>query len=171
MHPGQPCLFLLIIINNKQSQSKTKSLTQIPSDHPSSINMQLKNILAVFAAINLVTAAPTPDEDDLEFIDGPEGSADEFDIVKRGQATFYCKGAVVNSKDKGGVAGTKCGLSLASISPGQLQYVILHHSSLQCKEATNTLGPPEIWQVGFLHRLQLDASAWLREPSDALLLC
>ncbi|RAH79100.1 hypothetical protein BO86DRAFT_402123 [Aspergillus japonicus CBS 114.51] len=73
--------------------------------------MQLKNILAVFAALNLVTAAPTPDEDDLEFIDGPEGSADEFDIVKRGQATFYCKGAVVNSKDKGGVAGTKCGLS------------------------------------------------------------
>ncbi|PYI26435.1 hypothetical protein BP00DRAFT_430356 [Aspergillus indologenus CBS 114.80] len=106
--------------------------------------MQLKNILAVFAALNLVTAVPTPDEDDLEFIDGPEGSADEFDIVKRGQATFYCKGAVVNSKDKGGVAGTKCGPSckcscatVASISPGQLQYVIFHHSSLQCKEATN----------------------------------
>ncbi|RAH50451.1 uncharacterized protein BO95DRAFT_497706 [Aspergillus brunneoviolaceus CBS 621.78] len=66
--------------------------------------MQLKNVLAVFAALNLVTAAPTPDEDGLEIIDGPEGGADEFEIVKRGQATFYCKGAVVS-----GLAGTNCG--------------------------------------------------------------
>ncbi|PYH86244.1 hypothetical protein BO82DRAFT_350497 [Aspergillus uvarum CBS 121591] len=73
--------------------------------------MQLKNVLAVFAALNLVTAAPTPDEDSLEFVDGPEGGADEFEIVKRGEASFWCKGAVVNDKYKGGVAGTKCGWS------------------------------------------------------------
>ncbi|RAH71264.1 uncharacterized protein BO66DRAFT_437285 [Aspergillus aculeatinus CBS 121060] len=71
--------------------------------------MQLKNILAVFAALNLVTAAPTPDEDGLEYIDGPEGGSDEFEIVKRGEVSFWCKGAVVSDKYKGGVAGTKCG--------------------------------------------------------------
>ncbi|PYH42465.1 uncharacterized protein BP01DRAFT_404768 [Aspergillus saccharolyticus JOP 1030-1] len=71
--------------------------------------MQLKNILAVFAAANLVAAVPTAEPgDDIDVA----GGEDEIHIVGRTNppppppASFWCKGAIV-----AGVAGTQCGLT------------------------------------------------------------